>query len=116
MSEDLAQAKAPFMAFVQGSQVVVRVGDVYRKTDPVVAASPASFQDINVKDSAAALRPFNRSRGALETATAAPGEHRTLTTPPVREGAAKPEAPSRAAASTKKDKAPAAAAAGPSEV
>jgi len=115
VSEDLAQAKAPFMAFVHGGQVVVRVGDVYRKTDAVVAASPASFQDVEVLDSSAAGRPFNRSRGAVETATAAPGERRTLTPPPVVGEGAPMTAPGRTSA--KKEKAAAGTAApAPSEV
>lgn len=114
MADELMQAESGFMCTVGGVSILVSTGDVYPSSDPVVAASPLSFRTVRVLNSADRLLAFNRPRGAaVETATAAPGEHRTLTAP--ADVAARPAATGKQPAAKK---APAAAAAGstPSEV
>lgn len=112
------QAQAPFVCTVGGVALVVRVGDVYPAGDPAVTASPHSFRPIKVMSSRDQLGPINRVPGVVEVATAAPGERRTLTTPPVAAPVSTPPAtdrPTAAAKAAAAKKTPAAAGA-PSEV
>lgn len=121
---DLVQALAPFGTVIEGGvTVLVKPNDVYRKSDPVYRASPMSFREIQVLDSAVYRRPFaagHRTAGAEETATSAPGERRTVTRPPAATTppvtAADPVKPATAGKATTAPKRPAAAGTGPSEV
>lgn len=119
---DLVQALAPFGTVIEGGvTVLVKVNDVYRKSDPVYAASPISFREIQVLDSAVYRRPFTSGRRtavAEEVPTSAPAERRAVTRPVDPPATAPTEAPGKASAGrvTTAAKKPAPAGAGPSEV
>lgn len=63
----------------------VHEGDVFAADDPVVTQEPGSFEPLYVRDSREVRRPLHARPypGAQrETATAAPGERRTVVTAP----------------------------------
>lgn len=100
---ELMQAQVPFTTQVNGVPYAVGAGDVFAASDEVVRRHAAYFRPVSVRDSSVARRPLPRHPGA-ETASAAPGELRSVTHPPR-------EQPKRKATATA-----AAAADGPSEV
>jgi hypothetical protein len=59
---------------------VVRQGDLYEDSDPVVKRFPANFEDVEVHVS----QRKERQQSNVEAATAAPGERRTRTEPAKR--------------------------------
>jgi hypothetical protein len=65
-SDDVVVALASFVAAVNGADVVVNEGHVYRKNDPLVKKFPQFFAAQGVRESGP----------RIEAATAAPGEKR----------------------------------------
>lgn len=58
----------------------VGAGDIFPASDEVVRKYPANFRALTVRDSSVVRRPLPAYPGA-ETATAAPGERRSLDRP-----------------------------------
>lgn len=81
MADKLMQATQPFTCVVGGVPYSVGAGDVFGDGDEVVRAHPGYFTPVAVRDSSTIRRPLPRHPGA-ETASAAPGELRTVTHPP----------------------------------
>jgi hypothetical protein len=63
---DVVVALASFVAAVNGTDVVVLQGHVYRKNDPLVKKFPQFFAEQGTRESGA----------RIEAATSAPGEKR----------------------------------------
>jgi hypothetical protein len=59
----------------------VGAGEVFAADDEVVRRHPGNFRPVRVRDSSTVRRPLPQHPGAVETATAAPGELRHLTRP-----------------------------------
>ena len=71
----LVQCRKPFVTVLDGRRVRAAVGDVYDANDPIVKGREALFGEIDVKSS----RPA--ATRTQETATAGPGERRSVTRP-----------------------------------
>jgi hypothetical protein len=82
-SDRIVEALEPFSADVDGTPVGVSKGDKFYADDPVVRGRAHLFGDVTVRRT---RRPA--SSGAVETATAAPGERRTVGGPGRPRGAA----------------------------
>lgn len=73
----IVEAAEPFSVTLKdGTPFSVARGDLFYSDDPVVKGRELLFGEVNVRSS----RPY-RATSAAETATAGPGEKRTVTTP-----------------------------------
>jgi hypothetical protein len=80
----LKRCTSSFVAFFDGVPVAVSVGDIVDDGDKLYEASPDSYEDVKVTRFAPVEGSTGRTRSPVEeveTATAAPGEKRTLSTP-----------------------------------
>jgi hypothetical protein len=76
-SRKVVEAREPFsVTMPDGSPLVVARGDRYYSDDPLVAGRPGLFVELTVKSSVPPSAP--ESAASVETATAAPGERRSL--------------------------------------
>jgi len=104
----MMQAKQAFSCSLDRDGLVpyaVGPGDVFPATDEIVRRFPDMFRPLLVRDSSVIRRPLASYPGAAETATAAPGERRSMAraTPPRSKagaGAAPPPTPAAAPAAT----------------
>lgn len=75
---DLVAARTGFVVTVDGRTLVVRAGDLFLASDPIVAANPGRFTKPQIRSSASApwrLPPPRRRAPAPETSVAqAPAE------------------------------------------
>jgi hypothetical protein len=101
---DLMQAKDAFSCSLDKNGRVpfsVGAGDLFAADDEVVRRYPNNFRPVRYRDSAEVRRPLAAHPGAGdETATAGPGERRSLSRPPRRAEKAKPDPAPAPAAST----------------
>lgn len=78
----VVEAREPFdVATPTGAGLIIREGDRYWSDDPIVKGREHMFRELTVKSSRPAA---GTSVGAVETATAAPGERRSVSRPPGR--------------------------------
>lgn len=77
----IVEASSSFAAYLpDGTPFNVAAGDRFRADDPVVKANPAAFGEITVRSSLPAEAPPSAAR-STETATAGPGERRSVARP-----------------------------------
>lgn len=78
------QATQPFTCAVGGVPFAVGAGEIFTDADEIVRKHPDYFRPVAVRDSSVIRRPLPAHPG-METASAAPGELRTVTHPPQEE-------------------------------
>jgi hypothetical protein len=79
------QAKWSFSCSLDANGYVpfaVGAGEIFETSDEVVRRFPNNFQELAIRDSSSVRRPLPRHPGAVETASAAPGEMRAVAHPP----------------------------------
>ena len=88
----IVQCRSTFATSDNGNTVMIQGGDLYYSDDPIVKGRESLFSEPTVKSS----RPAKSTARAQETATAAPGERRSVARPAKAESkpAAKPAAKS----------------------
>jgi hypothetical protein len=82
---DYVQARWSFSCSLDSNGYVpfaVGAGEIFETSDEVVRRFPKNFQELVIRDSASVRRPLPRHPGAVETASAAPGEMRAVAHPP----------------------------------
>lgn len=81
MADSIVQAKESFSADVEGAPVMIRAGDLYYFTDPIVRGREHLFGDVTVLSTDGLVRRHKSTvtgTAATETASAEPGTRRRM--------------------------------------